>query len=194
MSYSVMQGWSNGEDSSTSTLNAGYQGSRGMVNGGYSYSSSNRSLNLGGNGAVLVHPEGVTLGQMLGSSVAVVSAPGAAGTQVMNGGNVRTDSRGYAVVPYLSNYQTNNISLNPSTLPDDVDMTQSSLNVYPTKGAVVLANFATRVGYHALVTLPTPRWMRNSWISASAVMHRPRWPSRQLLNAVTAQLVRLMGS
>ncbi|WP_337262272.1 fimbria/pilus outer membrane usher protein [Serratia sp. MMO-24] len=153
MSYSVMQGWSNGQNSSNSTLNAGYQGSKGMVDGGYSYSSSNRSLNLGGSGAILVHPGGVTLSQMLGSSVAVVSAPGAAGTQVMNGGNVQTDGRGYAVVPYLSNYQANSISLNPATLPDDVDLTQSSVNVYPTKGAVVLANFATRVGYQALVTL-----------------------------------------
>jgi outer membrane usher protein len=154
MSYSVMQGWSNGQDSSnSSTLNAGYLGSKGALNGGYSYSSSNRSLNLGGSGALLVHPGGVTLSQMLGSSVAVVSAPGAAGTQVMNGGSVQTDSRGYAVVPYLSNYQSNTVSLNPATLPDDVDITQSSVNVYPTKGAVVLANFSTRVGYQALLTL-----------------------------------------
>ncbi|WP_237657395.1 fimbria/pilus outer membrane usher protein [Serratia fonticola] len=151
-SYNVMQGWSNGNDSSNSILNAGYQGSKGMVNGGYSYSSSNRSLNFGGNGAVVVHPNGVTLSQMLGSSVAVVSAPGATGASVMSG-NVRTDARGYAVVPYLSNYQSNSISLDPTTLPDDVDMSQSSLNVYPTKGAVVLANFATRVGYQAMVTL-----------------------------------------
>ncbi|NCG54959.1 fimbria/pilus outer membrane usher protein [Serratia fonticola] len=154
LSYSVMQGWSNDNknNSSNSTLNAGYQGSKGQTNVGYSYSSQYRSLNLSGNGSVVVHPEGVTLGQMLGSSMAVVSAPGAGGVEVMNG-NVRTDSRGYAVVPYLSNYQNNSISLNPATLPDDVDMTQSSLNVIPTKGAVVMARFATRVGYQALVTL-----------------------------------------
>ncbi|WP_411704586.1 fimbria/pilus outer membrane usher protein [Edaphovirga cremea] len=152
LSYSVIQGWSNSQTKSTSTLNAGYQGSKGMANLGYSYSSQNRSLNMGGNGAIVVHPEGVTLSQMLGSSIVVVSAPGAAGARVMNG-NIQTDSRGYAVVPYLSNYQSNSISLNPSTLPDDVDITQSSLNVYPTKGAVVMANFTTRIGYQALVTL-----------------------------------------
>lgn len=152
LSYSVMQGWSNGSDSNMSTLNAGYQGTQGMVNMGYSYSNDNRSLNLGGNGAVVIHPEGVTLSRMLGSSVAVISAPGASGTNVMNG-NVQIDKRGYAVVPYLSNYQTNNISLDPSTLPDDVDLTQSSLNVYPTKGAVVMAKFETKVGYQAMVTL-----------------------------------------
>ncbi|KFK96378.1 MULTISPECIES: fimbria/pilus outer membrane usher protein [unclassified Serratia (in: enterobacteria)] len=152
LSYSVMQGWSNGEGHNNGTLNAGYQGSKGQVNMGYSYGSAFRSLNLSANGGVVVHPEGVTLGQMLGNSVAVVSAAGAKETSVMNG-NVRTDSRGYALVPYLSNYQNNSISLNPATLPDDVEMTYSSLNVYPTKGAVVMAKFATRVGYQALVTL-----------------------------------------
>ncbi|HHQ6537754.1 TPA: fimbria/pilus outer membrane usher protein [Serratia fonticola] len=152
LSYNLMQGWSNTDSSNSSTLNAGYQGSKGMANMGYSYNSRYRSLNLSGNGSLVVHPQGVTLGQMLGNSVAVVSAPGAGGVEVMNGG-IRTDSRGYALVPYLSSYQHNSISLNPATLPDDVDMTHSSINVYPTKGAVVMANFATRIGYQALVTL-----------------------------------------
>ena len=152
LSYRAMQGWSNGHTDSSSTLNGSYQGSKGAANMGYSYGSQSRSFNMGGNGAVVVHPGGVTLSQMLGSSAAIVSAPGACGVRVMNG-YVHTDSRGYAVVPYLSNYQNNSINLDPTTLPDDVDLTQSSLNVYPTKGAVVMATFSTRVGYQALITL-----------------------------------------
>ncbi|MBL5825948.1 fimbria/pilus outer membrane usher protein [Serratia fonticola] len=152
LSYSVMQGWSNGQDSSGSTLNTGYQGSKGMANLGYSYSSQNRSLNLGGSGAIVVHPQGGVLSQTLSNSLAIVSAPGAANASLMNG-NVQTDSRGYAVVPYLSNYQSNSVSLNSATLPDNVDVAQSSVKVYPTKGAVVMANFVTRVGYQALLTL-----------------------------------------
>lgn len=152
LSYSLRQGWSNGQQSDSSSLNLGYSGSKGMVNAGYSYSSRSRSLNASASGAVVAHPEGVTLSQILGSSIAVVSAPGAAGASVMSG-NVRTDSRGYAVVPYLSNYQSNSISLNPSTLPDDVDLSQSSVTVYPTKGAVVMAKFSTKVGYQAMITL-----------------------------------------
>jgi outer membrane usher protein len=153
LSYSVMQGWSNNPQSNdASTLNLGYQGSKGMMNAGYSHSSTSRSLNASGSGAVVAHPEGITFGQMLGSSVAVISAPGAEGASLMTG-NVQTDGRGYAVMPYLSNYQSNNISLNPSTLPEDVDLTQSSVTVYPTKGAVVMAKFATKVGYQALITL-----------------------------------------
>lgn len=152
LSYNLMQGWSNDNGSDNSNLNMGYRGSKGQANLGYSYSNQFRSLNLSGNGSLLLHPEGVTLGSMLGNSVAVVSAPGAGGVEVLNG-NIRTDSRGYALVPYLANYQNNSISLNPTTLPEDVDMAQSSLNVSPTKGAVVMARFDTRVGYQALVTL-----------------------------------------
>lgn len=155
LGYSVMQGWSNDQNNSTSTLNTSYQGSKGNANLGYSYSSNNRSINVGGSGSVVAHSEGVTLGQMIGSSAALVSAPGAGGVSIMQG-NVQTNSRGYALVPYMSNYQRNSIDLNPATLPDDVDITQSSLNIYPTKGAVVLANFATRIGYQALITLQLP--------------------------------------
>ncbi|EMI5492729.1 fimbrial biogenesis outer membrane usher protein, partial [Providencia stuartii] len=43
--------------------------------------------------------------------------------------------------------------LDPSTLPQDVDLAQSNVNVYPTKGAVVKASFATRIGYQVLMTL-----------------------------------------
>lgn len=153
LSWSVMQGWTNDHhNSSVSNLNLGWQGSRGMASMGYSNSRHNRSLNINGNGGVVIHPQGITFGPMLGNAVAVVSAPGADGVTIMNG-NLLTDSRGYAIVPYLSGYQPNNISLNPATLPDAVDLPRSSQTVYPTKGAVVLANFTTRIGYQALMTL-----------------------------------------
>lgn len=155
LSWSLTQGLTNGDDSrgsSTSTMNLGWQGSKGMASMGYSRSSHYNALNLNGAGGVVVHPEGITLGQQLGNSVAVVRAPAAGDVRVMNG-NVRTNGRGYAVVPYLSSYQNNTVNLDPSTLPEDVDLTQSSVNVYPTKGAVVMANFATRTGYQVLFTL-----------------------------------------
>ncbi|WP_097164941.1 fimbria/pilus outer membrane usher protein [Enterobacter sp. CC120223-11] len=156
LSYNLMQGWSNdsanaGRDN-ISNLNLGWQGSKGIVSGGYSYSRHNNSLNISGNGGLIIHPYGLTLSQSLGTSMALVSAPGAGGVSVMSGG-VRTDGRGYAVVPYLSPYQKNMVTLNPATLPEDVDLPQSSANVYPTKGAVVVAKFSPRTGYQALITL-----------------------------------------
>ncbi|MDD9665714.1 fimbria/pilus outer membrane usher protein [Klebsiella pasteurii] len=154
LSWSMLQGWSNSpqQDRGRRSVNIGWQGSKGMAMGGYSQSRRDSALNFSINGGLVVHPGGVTFSQSLGNTVAVVSAPGASGVSVINGG-VRTDNRGYAVVPYLSPYQSNMIILDPTTLPDNVDLPQSSLQVYPTKGAVVNATFNTRTGYQALITL-----------------------------------------
>jgi len=156
LSYTAMQGWNNddsyGSAKNTTTLNLGWQGSQGMINAGYGYSNRYSTLNINANGGLVAHPGGVTLSQSFGNAIVIVDAPDSNGTQVMNG-NVQTNRWGYAVVPYASLYQKNEIILNPSTLPDDVDLTQSSVNVYPTRGAVVAAKFATRTGYQALLTI-----------------------------------------
>ncbi|HGH5769925.1 TPA: fimbria/pilus outer membrane usher protein [Klebsiella pneumoniae] len=152
LSYSASQSWGNQGQISNTNLNTGYQGSKGSISGGYSYSSDMQAINMSASGGVMVHSGGITLSRAMGDSVALVSAPGAAGVSV-NGGTAVTDWRGYAVVPYLTDYTRNSVGVDPSTLPENVDPTQTNLNVYPTKGAVVKANFATRVGYQVLMTL-----------------------------------------
>lgn len=152
LSYSVNQSWGNQRQTANSNANMAYQGSRGSVSAGYSYSDTTQSMNMNLSGGMLVHSDGFTLSRSLGESVALVSAPDAGGVGV-NGKSAVTDSRGYAVVPYLTNYSRNSIGLDPTMLPDDVDLPQTNLNVYPTWGAVVKASFATRVGYKVLLTL-----------------------------------------
>lgn len=152
LSYGVNQSWGNQGQTANSNANLAYQGSRGSVSVGYSYSDTTQSMNMNLSGGMLVHSEGITLSRPLGESVALVSAPDAGGVGV-NGNAAVTDFRGYAVVPYLTNYTRNSIGLDPTTLPDDVDLTQTNINVYPTKGAVVKASFVTRVGYKVLMSL-----------------------------------------
>ena len=152
LSYSASQSWGNQGQSANSNLNAGYQGNKGSISAGYSYSNNTQSVNMNANGGMLLHSEGLTLSRAMGDSVALISAPGADGVSI-NGGTAVTDWRGYAVAPYLADYNKNNIGLDPSTLPEGVDLPQSNTNVYPTKGAVVKANFATRIGYQVLMTL-----------------------------------------
>ncbi len=84
--------------------------------------------------------------------MALVSAPDASGVRLTSGSGV-TDWQGFAVAPYLSDYTSNNIGLDPSPLPDNVDLPKTNVEVYPTKGAVVKADFATRIGYLLLMTL-----------------------------------------
>ncbi|HDR2681769.1 TPA: fimbrial biogenesis outer membrane usher protein [Enterobacter mori] len=151
-SYSMMQGWGNQDQVTNSNLNLGYQGSKGNLGLGYAYSHDVRSMNLNMSGGMVAHAEGITLSRSLGSSVALVSAPGADGVKLSNGRG-KTDGGGYAIVPYLSDYTSNNIGLDPSTLPNNVELAQNQMSVYPTHGAVVKANFATRIGYQVLMTL-----------------------------------------
>lgn len=152
VSYSLSQGWGNQGQVSNSNVNVGYRGTKGNVNAGYSYSSNNRTLNLSATGGAVLHSGGLTLSNTLGDSIAIVHAPDAPGVSVMNGGT-KTDWRGYAIAPYLTSYSKNSIGLDPSTLPEDVELVQSNINVYPTQGAVVKATFGTRVGYQVLMTL-----------------------------------------
>lgn len=153
LSYSAQHTWSNGNnDHSISGLNLSYQGSKGLGSLGYSQSSEWRSLNIGLNGGMVAHSGGITLSQALGSSVALVHAPEAINTRVING-NVNTDSSGYAVVPYLADFQKNSISLDPTTLPENVEIYKNTVNVYPVKDSIIRAEFKTRSGYQAIFTL-----------------------------------------
>lgn len=152
VSYSLSQSWGNQGQISNSNANLGYQGDKGNINTGYSYSSQTQSLNANANGGFLIHSGGVTFARTLGDSVALIHAPGAPGVKI-NSGNATTDWNGYAISPYLSNYKQNNIGIDPTTLPDDVDIAQSNVNIYPTKGAVVKVKFATRLGRQVLIDL-----------------------------------------
>ncbi len=50
----------------------------------------------------MIHENGITLSQSLGETIGLVKAPGAEGIGVNNYAGISTDSRGYAVVPYLT--------------------------------------------------------------------------------------------
>ncbi|HHL0957632.1 TPA: fimbria/pilus outer membrane usher protein [Serratia marcescens] len=152
LSWNAQQGWGNGNQSDSSSLFLGYQGSKGNANLGYSNSGSNKSLSYGLSGALLAHQHGVTLSRALGDGAVLVRAPGADGVMVSTGG-VATDWRGYAVLPSISPYRKNSVSLDPTTLPDGADVEQTSVNLYPTRGAVVMADYKVRVGDQLLLTL-----------------------------------------
>lgn len=82
----------------------------------------------------MAHPYGVTFSQQQGDTLALVRAPGAAGAKVQNNTGVRTDWRGYAVVPYVGTYRKNRIALDTETLGGDVDIDTNTQTVIPTQG------------------------------------------------------------
>ncbi|MGF6192415.1 outer membrane usher protein [Serratia sp. 509] len=153
LSYNIQQSYGNRGTGASGNANANYKGTYGELQGGYNYTDDSHQINYGLQGGIVVHPYGVTLSQQQGETLVLVRAPGVRGATVQNNTGIRTDWRGYAVVPYVSPYRKNRIALDTETLAEDVDIDTNIQSVIPTHGALVLADFKTRVGSRVLMTL-----------------------------------------
>lgn len=153
LNYNLQQSYSNQGEGASGNVNANYKGTYGEMQGGYNYAKDAEQLNYGLQGGIVLHPYGVTFSQQQGETLALVRAPGASGVKIENNTGVRTDWRGYAVVPYVSTYRQNRVALETESLAENVDLDGNVQTVVPTQGAVVLADFKTRVGRRVLMTL-----------------------------------------
>lgn len=142
-------------DRNNSAMQLGWYGGYGQLTGNYSYSPSIKQLGMGASGGVVISSDGVTFAQPLdmNNGIALVAAPGAFGVPVGGWPGVKTDFRGYTTLSYLSPYQENSVSLDPSWLPADAEIVQTDVRVVPTKGAIIPARFVTQIGGRALITL-----------------------------------------
>ena len=153
LNYNITQGHGNNGVGNNGSVSVNYQGASGNSNIGYNYSQGYQQINYGLSGGIIAHRHGITLGQPLGDTNVLVEAPGAESVAVQNNAGVKTDWRGYAVVPYASTYRQNRIALDTNTLNNHTDVDEAVVDVVPTKGAVVRAKFETHVGIKALLTL-----------------------------------------
>lgn len=75
---------------------------------------------------------GITLGQSIQDAFAIVHITDGDNVKIQNSG-VYTDYWGNAIVPTLTNYRRNTITVNTQGR-DDIDIQDASLDVVPTKG------------------------------------------------------------
>lgn len=153
LSYNMQMGTVNRGNGSTGSLNLDYYGRYGQVNAGYSSSQDAHRVNYGVQGGMVLHQDGLTLSQPLGKTNVLVKAPGVKDAAIQNKTGVRTDWRGYTVVPYATNYRLNRIGLDVNSLAADSEIDNSVVSVVPTSGALVRAEFKTHIGQRALITL-----------------------------------------
>ena len=156
LSYSVQTGYAGGGEGNsggTGYAALNYRGGYGNANVGYSHSDNIKQFYYGLSGGVLAHADGITLSQPMNDTVVLIKAPGADRAKVENQTGVQTDWRGYAVLPYATEYRENRVALNTNSLADNVDLDDAVASVVPTHGAIVRAEFKTHVGLKLLMSL-----------------------------------------
>ncbi|MGL5388469.1 MAG: fimbria/pilus outer membrane usher protein [Enterobacterales bacterium] len=127
---------------SSQDLSADYQYNAGELRVGHSQGKGYRQQNLELSGSLMAHQEGLTLGQSLGDTVAIVSVPGTPGIGVDNQYGVTTDWRGYALVGNLTPYRINSLTLDSFELPETLELPETDQEVVPTAGAIMFSRFA----------------------------------------------------
>lgn len=133
-----------------------YRNSIANMNVGASAGQNSRQYSAGISGGIVAYKNGVVLSQQLGDTIAIIETPGAKDISVEGQPGVSTNRWGRAVVPSISPYRDNNLSLDTRHAADNVELVDDADNVIPTHGAVVVRHFQTKVGRRALVILSMP--------------------------------------
>lgn len=152
LSYSLNQGRVT-QQGDIGSLSMTYTGSYANIGASYSYDKDSNQFSYSASGGVLAHRDGITFGQPLGSTSILVKAPGAKGVNIENNIGVKTDWRGYAIVPYANEYRSNRVALNADSFSNNLEIGNNVEHVVPIKGAIARATFDTSIGVRALVTL-----------------------------------------
>lgn len=158
MNYSVTTNWNQSSTSDLRQISAygGYNSPYGPLSLSVSDGSDHsQQYSASYSGGMLLHAGGITFAPgSIGENdaLALVKASGATGAHLTNGSSEIGES-GYAVMPWLSAYRENRVTLDTSTLTADVDVKNNSTITVPRSGAVVMVNFATNQGRSAVLEL-----------------------------------------
>lgn len=120
-------------------------------NGSYSHSRDFRQLGLGASGTIVAHSHGLTLSPQRGDTMALIEAPGAKGATVSSNQGVRVNEDGYALVPYITPYRLNAVTLDPTNMSNDVELQTTTRQSAPYAGSIVKITYPTRTGTPLLI-------------------------------------------
>jgi outer membrane usher protein len=154
LSWGAHQSYGNHDRVATGGVSGAYSGTTGQYNAFYSYMhNTNKNYGYGMSGAVTATSYGTVFSKQLNDSNALLFAPNAKDISVRNQPSTRTNAAGLAILPGVAPYRNNIITLDMSSLPDDVDINSNVIsNLFPTKGALILSPFTTKVGHKILLT------------------------------------------
>ncbi|WP_025128989.1 fimbria/pilus outer membrane usher protein [Pseudomonas sp. PH1b] len=143
LSYSAQAGVD--QIDSSAGVGLGWDAPSARLAGNYSRSGDSRHMDLTASGSVVAHAGGVTFGQPVGETFALIEVPGVKNVG-LQGSNARSDGSGYIVSSYAQPYRYNWVNLDTQTLGSDVELSESSKMLVPRRGAIVKARFEAESG------------------------------------------------
>ncbi|MFK8935591.1 fimbria/pilus outer membrane usher protein [Acinetobacter junii] len=147
------------QDRSNPTLNVNgrYKTNYATVAGSYSVADSYEQAMVSVSGNIVAHKDGLLFGPEQGQTMVLVYAPDAAGAKVNNTTGLSINKKGYAVIPYVTPYRLNDITLDPQEMSTNVELEESSQRVAPFAGAISKVDFATKTGYAIYIATKTAK-------------------------------------
>lgn len=136
-------------------INGNYKTNYTTIGASISYADSYQQemLNLSGN--IVAHSQGLLFGPDQAQTMVLVYAPDATGAQVGNTPGLSINKKGYAVIPYVTPYRMNDISLDPQNMSTQVELAESSLRIAPYAGSITKVQFTTKKGYALFISTTT---------------------------------------
>lgn len=154
--YSGIEHNNDSGDSSTWGGNVEHRTSVGAFRAYASRGDSYQQYGLGMSGTLVAHRGGITAGPYTSDTFALVVAPGARGAEIRNGQGATVDRFGYAILPSLTPYRYNTISLDSQNMADDVELQGGSKRLVPYAGAISRVTFKTTHGKATLINTTLP--------------------------------------
>ncbi|WP_345769211.1 fimbrial outer membrane usher protein [Citrobacter amalonaticus] len=154
--YSGIEHNNDSGDSSTWGGNVEHRTSVGAFRAYASWGDSYQQYGLGMSGTLVAHRGGITAGPYTSDTFALVEAPGARGAEIRNGQGATVDRFGYAILPSLTPYRYNTISLDSQNMADDVELQGGSKRLVPYAGAISRVTFKTTHGKATLINTTLP--------------------------------------
>ena len=129
------------------SLNGGYRSSAVNLSATAGNDSAHhRQMSFGASGAIVAHPYGVTMSNDLSDTFSIIHAKGARGAVINNAPGNRLDYWGNGIVPYVTPYEKNRISIDPSNLPVDMELSATEQEIIPRANSTTLVTFSTQTG------------------------------------------------
>lgn len=128
---------------------------------------------------MVAHPYGVTLSNDLSDTFAIIHAEGAQGAVINNASGSRLDFWGNGIVPYVTPYEKNQISIDPSNLDLNVELSATEQEIIPRANSATLVKFDTKTGRSLLFDIRMStgnplQWLLKFW------MNMDSWPDMSL--------------